>query len=234
MMRKRLELSTLSTRDVLTSRQKQNLKFIAEAAVEYLRTASSVYSTTLPRITNYFNNKSNRDSVLCQSTVFARARGDCTHIPLPAPEQEALEARRNLSAKLHCLFGVPIEAVGITRSKKTYPFACAKVYDIRNYTAHTRWGPFLKDGSGLVDWEMMEAIMLVIGHNVRSFGRVRNNEFCKKLWSRPWEGAVPYSYVDKAITHGSALPFTDEQNNLIARDPYGVTGTWMRVRKFPP
>ena len=39
------------------------------------------------------------------------------------------------------------------RSSRMYPFACSKVYDLRQYSARTMWGPFLDDCSMRVDWE---------------------------------------------------------------------------------
>lgn len=122
------------------------------------------------------------------------------------------------SAKLHCLYGQPILNVGRLRSSTTYPFACSKVYDLRGYTANSLWGPFNKDGSGNVDWELLEAIMVTIGYNIHS------KKFVKKLfsdeWDSPFSGSWPRSF------HGSPAK---DISSLDARDPYGVTGTYYRV-----
>lgn len=131
-------------------------------------------------------------------------------------------ARRVLhqkSAHLHCLYGRPILNVGRLRSTRTYPLACSKVYDLRQYSRQTHWGPFLNDGSDGVDWEKVEAILIVLGYNI---GRKRIvARIFGEIWDSPFAGSWSNSYM--------ASPPRD-MSSLEARDPYGVTGTWYRVR----
>lgn len=126
------------------------------------------------------------------------------------------------SAQLHCLYGTPIQNVGRLRSERTYPFACSTVYDMRGHTARTRWGPFRDDGSGRVDWEKVEAVMIVLGYNIQS------KRFVAKLfsdvWSTPFSGSWARSYMP---TPAPSPP--PELSSLELSDPYGVTGTWYRV-----
>jgi hypothetical protein len=231
------------------------MKSIAQTVTEWLQTNSSTgkISKTVALLSMLFNNKQNRDIYLSRSTIFARARGDGEYTPLllPRVEQSRLNSERNTSAKLHCLYGVPIDSIGRTRSKATYPYACSKVYDIRNYTQETMWGPFLRDGSGKVDWEMIEAIMIIISHNMRSYGMTRMSEFCKRLWTRPFADAVPNTYAPMIAvgdhdwsTNNEDCPVEPSNpslsrhvpldRTLLAEDPYNVTGTWMRVSRTLP
>lgn len=85
-----------------------------------------------------FSDPSNIDSFLCQSFLFQRARTPIKNFnePKQIPTENQL-----MSAKLHCLYGDMVLNYGRTRSSRTYPFACSKVYDIREYTPRTRWGP---------------------------------------------------------------------------------------------
>ena len=133
---------------------------------------------------------------------------------------------RHLSAKLHCLYGIPIESTGRTRSSKTYPYACSKVYDLRNYTDKTMWGPFMEDGSGNVDWERVEAIMVVLGYNLRLF-TANHQGMYKAIWARPLVESVPNSYISYSVPRPSY-----RESELGMQDPYGISGTWMRIVCF--
>lgn len=85
-----------------------------------------------------FARDSARETFLCQSFLFQRARGPIKNFDQPRqlPTDEQL-----MSAKLHCLYGNMMLNYGRTRSSRAYPFACSKVYDLREYTPRTRWGP---------------------------------------------------------------------------------------------
>jgi hypothetical protein len=122
------------------------------------------------------------------------------------------------SAKLHCLCGVPIQRAGRTRATRTYPYACSKVYDLREYTALTRWGPFRDDDTGRVDWEKVEAINIVINKNVSTLWPA--SPMFSDLWETPFWGSFPHSFV-------ATKP--PELSDLDAQDPYGITGSWYRV-----
>lgn len=108
------------------------------------------------------------------------------------------------SAKLHCLYGKPIQFAHPEsrreRHGKMRPFACSRVYDLRQYTTQTQWGPFMNDedgggGGGLrVDWEMVEAIMIVIGANLWSLG-LETYPIYKDFWATPFAGVWPNSYT---------------------------------------
>jgi hypothetical protein len=111
------------------------------------------------------------------------------------------------------------------------------VYDLREYTRGTKWGPFLDaDEEGLgeadgvrVDWEKLEAILIVLGTNIRSKGLERFPIFWH-FWGKPFAGTWGKSYIpwsrDREL--GKEKP-VDE---LDRKDPYGVSGSWLRVVSF--
>ncbi|CAN8102141.1 unnamed protein product [Discula destructiva] len=184
-----------------------------------------------------FANDPVREAFLCQSFLFQRAR-----VPIKNFEQpkQLPTAAQLMSAKLHCLFGDMVLNYGRTRSSRTYPFACSKVYDLREYTSRTRWGPFIDEGPGpvgspgnengelglpddRVDWEKVEAIMIVLWYNIRSKGLDRLPVF-EHFWKVPLAGCWPNSYIP--------LPLNREIKDLELEDPYDVTGTWLRVVCF--
>ncbi|KAH6635554.1 hypothetical protein B0J18DRAFT_419107 [Chaetomium sp. MPI-SDFR-AT-0129] len=157
-----------------------------------------------------------------------------------------------MSAKLHCLYGWELElnndglVPGVSDSdnrrramlwmrqrRGIYSLACAKVYDLREYTAGTKWGPFMEEKDGeegvRVDWEKVEAIMLVLGTNIRNKGLERFEIF-SHFWGRPFAGTWNGSYIPwtKDREQGKEIEVTD----LDQRDPYGVTGSWLRVVSF--
>ncbi|PKS08964.1 hypothetical protein jhhlp_003577 [Lomentospora prolificans] len=128
-----------------------------------------------------------------------------------------------LSAKLHCHYGKPVEdpiIPAVASIGEPYDFACAKVYNLRHYTAESFWGPFKDDGSGEVDWEKVEASIVVMA--------VKTSRDKASLWTMPWRepfaGAYPQSYV-------SPHP-RKELEPLDPTDPYGISGTWMRLVCF--
>jgi hypothetical protein len=161
-----------------------------------------------------FRLESNRDAFLARSFIFERARGE-VHCIRFDDKPKVLHMQ---SAKLHCLYGKPILNCGRTRSSRVYPFACSKVYDLRQYTLRTRWGPFMNDGSDRVDWEKVEAILIVLGNNIRH--KLLNSRPFRDTWESPFSGSWPNSYVP---TPGRQL------SSLDLEDPYGVSGTWLRV-----
>ena len=148
---------------------------------------------------------------------------------------------RQLSAKLHCLFGLSIGTVrkSCESSPPRYslrhdtadihPYARSRVYDLRQHTEDgTFWGPFFDDGLQTVDWEKLEAIMIVLDYNLRQSIEVhREYEGMVELQENPWIGATPHSFVSppQSAPMEPTLP-------LEARDPYNITGTWMRVVCF--
>jgi len=147
--------------------------------------------------------------------------------------------RQQLSAKLHCLYGVSIESFRKETSASPryslrsdsapiHPYARSHVYDLRQHTDHTLWGPFQRDGSHDVDWEKVEAIMILLNHNMRK--STENHHVFEgmiDLQDKPFVGASPHSFISplSSVPMEPALP-------LEAQDPYNVTGTWMRVVCF--
>ena len=155
--------------------------------------------------------------------------------------QGSQSSDRQLSAKLHCLYGVSIGTVHKTfessppryslrhDTAEIHPYARARVYDLRQHTEDgTFWGPFFDDGLQTVDWEKLEAIMIVLDYNMRrSTDTDRQYEGMLELQEKPWVGATPHSFVSppQSVPMEPALP-------LEAQDPYNITGTWMRVVCF--
>ncbi|KAH7150044.1 hypothetical protein B0J13DRAFT_620381 [Dactylonectria estremocensis] len=178
-------------------------------------------SANVDFLSNLFHDESNLEAFLQRSFLFERARSELHH-PIRASvigSSKALLHQR--SAKLHCLYGRPLLRFGPTRASRTYPFACSKVYDLRQYTDRTHWGPFLDDGSNSVDWEKVEAILIVLGKNIGTRCTVTN--FFKENWDDAFSGSWPGSY--------STLP-GPELTSLELQDPYDVTGTWFRIVCF--
>lgn len=104
-----------------------------------------------------------------QSLTYTRAYGT----------QEQPKNIRQASAKLHVLCGIPVRKNIMNTStrpidparevREARPFACSVVYDLRNYTGGNLWGPYMDDGRATVDWERIEAIMVIIEHNVKLY-----------------------------------------------------------------
>jgi len=111
----------------------------------------------------------------------------------------------------------------------TNNYARAVVYDLRRYTEESLWGPFKSDGSQDVDWEKVEAIMLVLGYNMRLFNRRAPHVF-EPVWETPFDGASPNSYISAKPT--GIMRELSPPGDLDLQDPYGITGEWMRVVCF--
>lgn len=169
----------------------------------------------------FFDSHSTRAAFLERSFMFERVRCE-RPLPFPAADDAARREAHQRSAKLHCLYGAPIQNVGRLRSTRTYPFACSTVYDLRRHTARTRWGPFRDDGSDRVDWEKVEAIMVVLGYNIQS------KRFISKLFSDVWNTPFSGSWSQSYLVIPALAP-SRELTSLELSDPYGVTGTWYRV-----
>ena len=236
----------------------ENLPFVAKRIIKLIETASTEHeiSLNLQLLSEYFNNTANIDAFLCASSLFDRA-GTEHQRPAWTPEL------RQASAKMHCLFGVPIDPIptrsplsmhrrnssvlapsGCTRLQSrplgTHAYARSKVYDLRQYTDGTLWGPFTDDGTQRVDWEKVEAVMIVLGHNMTKFSERAESNW-PRVWHRPFVGATPNSWLSPAPSIAPE-PKEDPDDELIriraralsldAQDPYGVSGTWMRVVCF--
>jgi hypothetical protein len=198
--------------------QRPNLGYVAENVADLLRNTSSTSAqpVNVEFLAELFQRPANVEPLLCASSLYERARRD-------GGGPAGTKAEHQLSAKLHCLFGVPILYRKRTEYRPVYPYAASKVYDLRQYTDKTFWGPFLDDGSQGVDWEKMEAIMVVLGHNLRTFSE-RSNGVFQPTWTHPFSGATPDSY------RAPSPPKLERPLvSLDFEDPYNVTGTWMRV-----
>ncbi|KAL8735876.1 MAG: hypothetical protein Q9181_002625 [Wetmoreana brouardii] len=166
-----------------------------------------------------------------------------TNSPINAETSVVARKFRRLSAKLHCLYGVPVQHLprssaashhhDLRASKgiQMHPFARSRVYDLRQHTENTFWGPFTNDGSQSVDWEKVEALMIILSHNIRAFAdkySILHSVFVPS-WDEPFVGVTPYSLKlvpqEPEIERPPRLP-------LSLQDPYNVTGVWMRVVCF--
>ena len=158
---------------------------------------------------------------------------------------EATVRAQMLSAKMHCLYGVPVQevrrSVGQTEGKRyslrndtapLHPYVRSRVYDLRQHTKNNNgsfWGPLVPDGSQEVDWEKIEAIMVMLHANMSHFARTHDlfSEDAIPDWTVPFKGAAPYSYRSRPVDIPMNPPIP-----LEAQDPYNVSGTWMRVVCF--
>lgn len=209
-------------------KQLPHIEFVTQTVAELLQTATTstdpkqkVMSQNIAFLSDKFADQKNQEVFFCNSELFDRARyADAVSFTLLSLQE------RQASAKLHCLYGVPIESAGKRRAQRTYPYACSKVYDLRNYTARTMWGPFMDDGSGNVDWERMEAIMITLGHNIRHF-----DDSVKSVWEQPFVDAIPESYISRPLPYAEFLA-KQPSLDLDSQDPYGISGTYMRVSNF--
>jgi hypothetical protein len=172
------------------------------------------YSRNSEILAKFFQDDAAREAFMQRSFLFHRQSNDF-RLSMSRMGDVPREEHQQ-SAKLHCLYGQPLLYTG--RGKHSiYPFACSKVYDLRQYTQRTKWGPFMDDDTDRVDWEKVEAIFIVLGHNLVQMGADSVPSF---LSSSPFSGSWSNSY----------RPNPDyEPSELEAKDPYGVTGSWYRV-----
>lgn len=194
--------------------------------------ATYAHSRNAALLAELFADAGNQSAFLERSFLYERARGE---LPPHAPFASPPKTEHQQSAKLHCLYGVPLLHAGrshhVTRRSVMGPFACSKVYDLRQYTERTRWGPFMDDGSGRTDWEKVEAIMLVLGANLERLGLTRF-PICKNFWGVPFAGVWPGSYLPLPMLERDVARGKDGEPVQELEDPYGVSGTWLRVVCF--
>ncbi|KAI1079209.1 hypothetical protein F5B20DRAFT_185239 [Whalleya microplaca] len=227
-----VRLQIICCQDRPLKEKKKELFFVYEtvkdllqnAATDTARHPSSTYvqSRNADLLSSFFANETNQSAFLCQSFIYRFARNYGMN---PEYVDSLPRADHRASAHLHCLYGVPMlyAQAHRTRSSKMSPYACAKVYDLRQYTSKTLWGPFMDDETDEVDWEKVEAIMVVIGSNLKKLHLTRN-PLCKDTWNMPFAGCWANSYKPLSIVR--------EPDPLDLNDPYGVTGTWLRVVCF--
>jgi hypothetical protein len=195
---------------------------VANFITKLLQNASSKDSKNMAVMRGWFDDKrdkekrDNIEAFLCQSTTFARSKGHSSPISF---------ANRQASAKLHVQYGTPIACPRRSKYNQAYPYAVSMVYDLRNYKTETFWGPYLPDSNASVDWEKMEAVMIVLGHNLRMFTEQTHSIFGpRSIWREPWIGASPYSYEPTSMKGMHTL-----NTPVGIADPYNIQGTWMRV-----
>lgn len=189
--------------------------------------ATHARSRNAALLSELFASPDNQKAFLERSFIYERARGELSpQEPFSKPPRMSHQQ----GAKLHCLYGVPLLHWGRsshdTRANGMGPFACSKVYDLRQYTERTRWGPFMDDDSDRTDWEKVEAIMMVLGANLRRLGLTKF-PICQNFWDVPFAGVWPGSYMPLPVLERETVEGDEELD-----DPYGVTGTWLRVVCF--
>ncbi|KAK0671141.1 hypothetical protein QBC41DRAFT_316471 [Cercophora samala] len=209
--------------------------------------------------------------------IHKRPQGHFGHVspktvrrPVGEEVDEEERERRRMSAHLHCLLGIQDLLRDVTSgsslkkwtlAERAYATACAKVYDIREYKREeTAWGPFYTPGDGekkekkkgglRVDWEKAEAIMIVLGTNLRAKG-LAFFDAVEHVWGKRFGGVWEGSYIpwvpESALANLEKKKMEEEENadedeeerekrleleELARRDPYGVKGTWLRVVCF--
>lgn len=244
--------------------KRDNLGFAVEQIESMLMTANTdaEESMNVELLRECFSDTANIDTFLCSSSLF-HAAGTKQQQAATTPEL------RQASAKLHCLYGKPVDPIpskrcsahysispffairntdnstspsantrGQTQEVPAHTVARSKVYDLRQYTEHTYWGPFTNDGTQKVDWEKVEAIMLVLGFNLDKFTERSGGRFAQ-VWDDPFVGATPNSYTTMSPMVEATKSLDEEismvrelQPSIDSLDPYGVSGTWMRVVCF--
>ena len=181
-------------------------------------------SLNVEMLKRYLTRTDNASAFMSRSSLFriaGQVAEDC------APTQE----ERQLSAKLNVFYGLPLEPSDADiRSKlahPVHPYARSRVYDLRRYTEANSWGPFMDDGSYQVDWEKVQAILTVLGYNIQLLCERTNGQF-SLIWDRPFGGLAQESFASRSLECLKKQPSTQ----LSDQDPYGVTGTWMRIVCF--
>ncbi|KAF2735851.1 hypothetical protein EJ04DRAFT_464060 [Polyplosphaeria fusca] len=200
---------------------RDNFRFIGAEAESLIHSASEASGTSrnLARLTQLFKDPRNLDAIMYRSSLYQRAG---TAKQLAAVEEQD----RQLSAKLHSVYGVPAGPGG-RRSLSTHPYARSRVYDLRNYTDATKWGPYRDDGSMKVNWEMIESIMIVLGYN-SSVCCQRYSRAFQPVWSEPFQGMIRDKLVND---YPSTLPM-EPAIPLEMKDPFNTTGFYMRIVCF--
>jgi hypothetical protein len=197
-----------------------NFGFLAEIADDLVKRSSPEpnQSKNIAELVHRLSDRQNCDALLFRSSFYRQAG---TTLQVPAKDVN----EQQLSAKLHCLYGAPLSVEG-RRSFSSHPIARSRVYDLRNYTEKTRWGPFRKDGSMKADWEMIEAIMIVLSCNSNlCCDRYR---LLKPVWGEPFVGIRRNTVIQEY----SPSLLIEPDIPLDMKDPYDVTGSWIRIVCF--
>jgi len=211
---------------ILKPSQQNSLVKVASGALDLIAESpiGSLPSRNIAFLSRLFSLPRNSSSFLSRSSLFRNAGVNAEE---PAPTEE----ERQLSAKLHCFYGISIEPSEAEPEqnlvKPIHSFARSRVYDLRRYTDYNFWGPFLDDGSQGIDWEKVQAIMIVLGYNLQVLHERTDGQF-SLVWDKPFSGLAESSFVSRSLQGQIKQP----PALIDAEDPYGVTGTWMRVVCF--
>jgi hypothetical protein len=188
-----------------------------------------------------FEDDTNKSAFLWRSSLFRNA---CQPIVAKFPEATPEEAQ--LSARLAVYYGTSLES-GV-EGLEVHPYARSRVYDLRKYNDENGWGPFKDASKGIVDWERVLAIMVDLGYNLRwvilalreiAAENIELNSEQRHLIQRsdgtinahpiqPFDGIAPYSFRSSPL-HRTPI---ESRTDFDDQDPYGVTGTWMRLVCF--
>ena len=202
------------------------IKKVAYAADNLLEDAPTDWkkSSNVAFLTELMNRPDNQSQLMSRSSLFRNA-GHFDVFPADTEEE------RQLSAKLNVFYGVPFEPSEEDVKKHVvnpiHPYARSRVYDLRRYKEGNLWGPFMDDGSHRVDWEKMQAVMVLLGYNLQVLSD-RTDGQLSLVRDTPFEGLGANSYVSRSLTCTQKA----EPTPFDADDPYGVSGTWMRIVCF--
>lgn len=201
------------------------VKRVCTTAEELLEDAprNSKKSRNVAFLSDLFERKDNISHLMCRSSLFKEA-GKADESPAESDEE------RQQSAKLHVLYGCSIEPseedMDRMLARAIHPYARSRVYDLRRYKRSNFWGPFMDDHSQRVDWEKVQAILIDLNYNLQVLSDRTDGQF-SLLWDKPFEGLTQDSFSSRPLPCLKQAP-----TPLDAEDPYGVTGTWMRIVCF--
>ncbi|RMZ78416.1 hypothetical protein DV738_g3933, partial [Chaetothyriales sp. CBS 135597] len=218
----------LASGNISLKNEESSLEKVYSAAMALLTEATSKPDKNSAFFARHFARESNIAAFLARSSLFASAR-------YPSNTPASSHALRQASAKLFVYYGLEIEphsfSVSAGRATAVHPYARSRVYDLRRYTAANHWGPFLDDGSEGIDWEKVQCILIVILYNLRLSRCVQYNH---RLCNSPFHGLAPKSFTSVPLNRRTGAPSPQDGgiSSLAAQDPYGVTGTWMRIVCF--
>ncbi|PQE32950.1 F-box domain-containing protein [Rutstroemia sp. NJR-2017a WRK4] len=196
-----------------------DIQFVTRAVQHYQDNANSnvKHSLNMKYIRELFGSHPlNNDLFLRQSqkTYQRLQKHPGTRFPALSPED------KQATAKLHVLRGITFhEAV------EAFAVAASNVYDLRQYTTLNMWGPYMNDGLATVDWEKIEAVMIVLTCNLGAY-QTRGGGWIRTQWNNAaWDGrARPNTFRHISIRETESPPMKSTD-----WDPYNVTGTWLRL-----
>ena len=197
---------------------------IAETILDVLDTASGERTETSPKLSlissrnmSWIDNSSDRSFEKGCNLFIAGYQGSRAHeqdilsvlVPLPFHRHFTRSVARfdrpprsDAISRLHVLFGLTKDE---EHSRKSMAAARRLVYDMSLASPDTDYGPFHLDGSGKINWQLLEAITVVVGRNVRQCAR----------------GVIE---LPKGLSY--ALPYLTAIDENVPHDWAGVTGSW--------